>query len=98
MSKSKHSPMNRTRLILIVVLAFAAFVGVITWQMSSLRQNRVEVCMAFQGRQNCASASGTTKEEAVRTATDAACTLIAAGVTDTMACTRGNPVSVKRLD
>jgi cytochrome oxidase assembly protein ShyY1 len=98
MTRTKHSPMHRTKLILIIVLSFAAFVGLITWQMSSLRQNRVEVCMAFQGRQNCSTASGTTKEEALRTATDAACTLIAGGVTDTMACTRGNPLSVKWLD
>jgi hypothetical protein len=66
--------------------------------MSSLRQNRVEVCMAFQGLQKCSTAAGATREEALRTATDAACTLIAGGVTDTMACTRGNPVSVKWLD
>lgn len=98
MNQPKRQPMNRTRLIFIIIAAFAAFVGAITWQMSSLRQNRVEVCMAFQGRQNCSTASGTTKEEALRTATDAACTLIAGGVTDTMACSRGNPLSVKWLD
>lgn len=90
--------MNRTRLILIIAGAFVAFVGLITWQMSSLRRNRVEVCMAFQGRQNCSTASGETREAAVRTATDAACTLIAAGVTDTQACTRSAPLSVKWLD
>lgn len=98
MTTTKHSPLNRTKLILIIAGVFAAFVGLITWQMSSLRQNRVEVCMAFQGRQQCSTASGATREEALRTATDAACTLIAGGVTDTMACTRGNPLSVKWLD
>jgi hypothetical protein len=90
--------MNRTKLILLVAGGFILFLGVITWQMSSLRQNRVEVCMAFQGRQNCSTASGASKDEALRTATDAACTLIAGGVTDTQACARTQPVSVRWLD
>ena len=90
--------MNRTKLILLVAGGFFLFLGVITWQMSSLRQNRVEVCMAFQGRQNCSTASGASKDEALRTATDAACTLIAGGVTDTQACARTQPVSVRWLD
>ena len=90
--------MNRTKLILLVGGGFILFLGVITWQMSSLRQNRVEVCMAFQGRQNCSTASGASKDEALRTATDAACTLIAGGVTDTQACARTQPVSVRWLD
>ncbi len=90
--------MNRTKLIILIAAAFVAFLAVITYQMTSLRKNRVEVCMGFQGRQNCATASGASKDEAFRTATDAACTLIAGGVTDTQACTRTQPLSVRWLD
>jgi hypothetical protein len=90
--------MNRTKLVILIAAAFAAFIGVITYQMTSLRQNRVEVCMGFQGRQNCSTASGASKDEALRTATGAACTLIAGGVTDTQACTRTQPLSVRWLD
>jgi hypothetical protein len=43
-------------------------------------------------------ASGTTREQAVRTATDNACALIASGMTESMACTSAPPVSVKWLD
>jgi len=90
--------MDRTKLILLLISGFALFIGLITWQMTSLRQHRVEVCMAFQGRQTCSVASGASKEEALRTATDAACTLIAGGVTDTQACGRSQPLSVRWLD
>lgn len=80
------------------VLVFVALIGVMTMIMLDLRQNRVEVCMAFGGRTNCSTASGPTREEALRTATHAACTLIASGVTDSQACERGEPVSVKWLE
>ena len=90
--------MNRTKLVILIAAAFVAFIALITYQMTSLRQNRVEVCMGFQGRQNCSTASGASKDEALRTATDAACTLIAGGVTDTQACTRTEPLSVRWLD
>jgi hypothetical protein len=80
------------------ILLFVALIIVMTYQMMDLRQNRVEVCMSFNGRTNCSTASGPTPEDAQRTATQAACTLIASGVTDSQACERGEPVSVKWLD
>ncbi|HNY41310.1 MAG TPA: hypothetical protein PKJ41_12985 [Bryobacteraceae bacterium] len=90
--------MNRTRLFTLIGVGFALFLGFITWQMTSLRQNRVEVCMAFEGRQQCSTASGASKQEAARTATDAACALISSGVTGTQACARTQPLSVRWLD
>ncbi|MBE7543301.1 MAG: hypothetical protein M9913_18290 [Bryobacteraceae bacterium] len=80
------------------VLVFVALIGVMTFLMMDERQHRVEVCMAFNGRSNCSTASGPTQDEALRTATHAACTLIASGVTDSQACERGQPLSVKWLD
>ncbi|HTM48596.1 MAG TPA: hypothetical protein VL285_07950 [Bryobacteraceae bacterium] len=59
---------------------------------------RVEVCMEFQGRSACRTASAATEQQALRTAHDNACALISSGVTDSMQC--GNytqPVSVKWL-
>jgi hypothetical protein len=80
------------------VLVFVALIGVMTFLMMDERQHRVEVCMAFNGRSNCSIASGASQDEAQRTATHAACTLIASGVTDSQACERGQPLSVKWLD
>jgi len=90
--------MSRAKLILAGVCLFALFLGVMTWMMLGQRKNRVEVCMGFQGRTACKVASGETREEALRTATDNACALIAFGVTDSGACGRSQPLSVKWLD
>jgi hypothetical protein len=84
--------------IVIGILLFAAFLGIMTMLMMGHRQNRVEVCMTFRGNTNCSTASGQTREDALRTATQAACTLISGGVTDSQACERSQPVSVKWLD
>ena len=63
-----------------------------------LSRYRCEVCMEFQGRKACRTASAATEMQARRTAQDNACALISSGVTDSMQC--GNytePVSVKWL-
>lgn len=60
-----------------------------------LRQFTCEVCMEFQGRTNCATASGTTREEAVRTATDTACATISGGMTESIQCSRTTPTSIE---
>lgn len=90
--------MNKGKFILMGVIAFLVFLGVTTYLMLGNRKNRVEVCMSFQGRNSCNIASGATREAAQRTATDTACAVIAAGVTDTMQCTHNQPVSVRWLD
>jgi len=53
-----------------------------------------EVCITYNGRTDCGEAWGATREEALRTATDNACALIAGGMTDTIRCTNTEPVRV----
>ncbi len=50
--------------------------------------------MEFNGRTNCATASGTTEQEAIRTATDTACAIISFGMTESIQCSRVKPLSV----
>jgi hypothetical protein len=50
--------------------------------------------MEFQGKQSCRIASGTTKEQALRTASENACAIIASGMTDSMACDRSTPTRI----
>lgn len=90
--------MSKGKWIVLVVAGFLAFIGVMTYLMLGHRKNRVEVCMSFQGRSQCSIAAGETRDEALRTATQAACTLIASGVTDSQSCERSQPVSVRWLD
>lgn len=81
-----------------IALAAVAFIGMVVYSTLSLKRNRVEVCMQYQGRQACRTASGETPEKARRAATDNACALIASGVTDSIACQNTPPVSVKTFD
>jgi len=83
------------------VLVSVSFIGAVVFALirstMNLAQYRVEVCMDYQGRSSCRVAAGSTEEFALRSATDNACALIATGVTDTMACTRSAPRSVRWL-
>jgi len=81
-----------------IALAVLAFVAFLAYTTLGHRSYRVEVCMEFQGRRACRIASGATEQEALRTAAANACTLIASGMTDSMACERTAPASVKWLD
>jgi hypothetical protein len=81
-----------------VTVFVLAVIGLLVYSSLGLRKHRVEVCVSFQGRTNCRVASGSTREQAVRAATDNACALLASGMTDSMACTSAPPISVKSLE
>lgn len=79
---------------IVFVLVAIAF---IVYSSMSVARHRVEVCMAFEGRTSCRTASADTQDHALRSAVSNACALISSGVTDTMACERSNPTSVRWL-
>ena len=83
------------------VLAGVIFVlivlGVIIYSSMNLAKHRVEVCINFNGRTNCKTASATTEEFAMQAAVTNACGEIAFGVTDTVNCEHTPPVKVTRL-
>jgi len=81
----------------IIIVIIVAVIGGLTYMTLSQAGYRAEVCMEFQGKQNCASAAGSSQQQAIRTATDLACATISSGVTDTMACSNTKPISVKQL-
>ena len=84
--------------ILIGIVGAVIFVAILTYSMIGLRRQRVEVCMTFNGHTQCRQAAGTTHDEAVKTATNTACALIASGMTDSIACENTPPSSVKDLE
>ena len=83
---------------LLVVLFLIAFMAVLIYSTMGLKRHRVEVCITFQGRTSCRTAAAATREQALRTATDNACALLASGMSDSMACSGTPPKSVKWLD
>ena len=77
------------------VVFMLVVLGVIVYTTMGLSQgSKVKVCMQFNGRSNCGTASGETREFALRAATANACALISGGVGDTIACEHNTPVSV----
>ena len=80
----------------LIGIVFALLVlGYIVYSSVNLAGHKVEVCMTFNGRTNCRTASGASEEYARRTATTNACADIASGVTDSIACENTPPNSVK---
>jgi hypothetical protein len=73
------------------VVAFIAY--------SSFHQERVttRVCVTFNGRQDCRTASAPNRQEAERTAISNACALLASGVTESTQCENTKPDSVDWL-
>ena len=80
--------------VLVGILLFAALIALIAYSTMGTSANRVEVCMVYDGRNACRTASGSTKDFALRTATSNACAQIASGVTDTIKCEHADPVRV----
>jgi hypothetical protein len=74
------------KLIPVVMIGVLAIIGLIVYSSMNLSSHRVEVCIDFQGRQACRTASGETRENAIRTAASNACSFLASGMTDSMAC------------
>jgi hypothetical protein len=87
--------MNKPVLIGILFLLLVA--GVIVYSSMNLATHRVEVCVEFRGAPACRTASGSTEEFALRTATSNACAQVASGVTDSIACEHATPVKVTWL-
>jgi hypothetical protein len=66
---------------------------------SSLQQTHAEyeVCMTFRGATHCSSATGSNYNEAVRSAEEIDCQLLAVGRDQTMVCLDTQPSSVREL-
>ena len=86
--------MSTTTKVIIVALVLL-FVGIVIYSSMGSGQFRCEVCMAYQGRSACATASGSSQEEARRTATETACAKISSGMTESIACAQTPPKSVQ---
>jgi len=80
--------------VLIGIVLFAALIGLIVYSTMGTAANRVEVCMQYEDRNACRTASGSTKDFALLTAISNACAQIVSGVTDTIKCEHTDPARV----
>lgn len=88
--------MKREKLLALVVAG--GLLAVLVASSLRLGGERCEVCVTFQGRTNCATASGSDRDEALRTAVDTACAPISAGMTESLRCANTPPDRVTWKD
>ena len=74
------------------LVAFMAFLGYSTM---TEQDARVEVCMVFEGREQCRTATGPSLPEAQRTAVSNACAVLAGGMSASIRCENTPPKSVR---
>ena len=86
---------NRTTVVVGVILVVVIGIGLIVWSSMGLTQVTVEACITYNGNTACRKAAGATRDEALRTAADMACAVLASGMTDRINCQNTEPDSVE---
>lgn len=81
----------------ITILGAIAFVGALAYFSLQQTQQRYEVCMVFRGATHCATATGATQNEAVRSAQGIDCEMLASGRDENMVCLDTPPSSVREV-
>jgi hypothetical protein len=82
--------MSKTTKILIAA-GFVTLLGFIVYSTMGLDKVNCEVCVQFHGRTFCSRAAGTTQDEAIKSAVSVACSDLAAGRTENIACEATRP-------
>jgi hypothetical protein len=77
------------------IVFVAIVIGFVVYSTLTTGRIRCEVCLTFRGQQSCRTASASTRELALRTATENACAIISSGVTDSNQCHNTPPDSVR---
>jgi len=92
--------MSKSRLgvfVAVVVFLVAALTALV-YNTVGLHQYTVESCITFEGRRGCGTAAGATREEALRSAANIACSGISGGMTDRISCSRTEPDTVRWIN
>ena len=82
----------------LAILFVVVVIGFVVYSTLGTGRVRCEVCVTYQGRSACRTASAQSREQARRTATENACAQIASGVTESNQCENTPPDSVRWLD
>jgi hypothetical protein len=84
---------NRVRWIM--ALGGVVLIGVLAYSSFEQTRERYEVCVNFKGATHCATASGSSYDQAVRSAQEIDCQLLANGRDENMVCLASPPASVR---
>jgi hypothetical protein len=80
---------------MIIVIGAIVLFGVLIYSSHQQTQNQYEVCVTFKGAMHCATASGATSAEAIRSAQDIDCEMLSNGRDENMVCLDSPPSSVR---
>jgi hypothetical protein len=89
----KHSRVMRW----IAAASCAALLVVLLYLSFQQTQNEYEVCVTFKGATHCARAASATYAQAVRSAQEIDCELLANGRDENMVCLDSQPASVRKV-
>jgi hypothetical protein len=85
----------RNKRVLVGIVIVLAFFGYLLWSTLASQRSACRVCVAYKGRQNCATASAASMAEAKRNAQSTACGILVAGMNDAIACGNASPVAAQ---
>ncbi len=71
----------------------AGFAVLLMWNTMTSQQVECEVCVEFNGRRNCATASAASETQAAQSAQSTACGTISSGMAESVMCGDAAPVS-----
>jgi hypothetical protein len=80
---------------MIIVVGAIVLFGVLIYSSQQQTKNQYEVCVTFKGAMHCATASGATSAEAIRSAQDIDCEMLSSGRDENMVCLDSTPSSVR---
>lgn len=79
----------------VVTLIFGlAVLALVYFSLQGVNEYTCEVCVTYNGQTQCRTGQGRTKEDAVTKAQDAACSVMASGMDQRIACGNVEPTSV----
>lgn len=84
--------------VLLGIAIVVAVLAALTYSTMQLGSHTCKVCITYRGNANCATASGSTEAEAIRTAITTACGPISGGVTQSIQCGNIVPDTIEWLD
>lgn len=89
-----HSGIMKRLKALVPLFIVAGVVALLVYQLVAEGQVECRVCVIFQGRRQCATASGPDLAKAREEAQRSACSLLTSGVSEAFACPQVSPEEV----
>ena len=81
----------------IMVLGGIALIGALIYFSMQQTHKQFEVCVTFKGGTHCATSAGATSAEAIRSAHEIDCQLLANGRDENMVCLDSPPTNVREV-